>query len=203
MLPLASARRTLPVIDTTFVVKLEESKSAEPDQSYQAEAEPLPVTTIIPIESVPMTTVTPMDSMPTPEAENTPSYSQPKPPPRLYFSPTLLLDDDDEAEPIQAVLSTVDQNQTSKRRVSLASSSPPPHHLVNIKPKMAPRRFGQTFLLDNVKTEEVDESQDAENIRPEISDEIPFLFHADPTLLMEKPSADESHPDQLDVVELQ
>jgi hypothetical protein len=47
-----------------------------------------------------------------------------------------------------------------------------------------PRRFGQTFLLDNIKTEEINKSQDAENIRPEISDEIPFI----PSLLKQNQS---------------
>lgn len=120
MLPLTSARRTLTVIDTTFVVKHEQSQATEPDESYQAEVEvqpaaPSPATNIIPIQSAPMTTVTPLESVPTPEAETTSSYSQPKPPARLYFSPTLLLDDD-ETGPIQPVLSTVDQNKTSTKR---------------------------------------------------------------------------------------
>ncbi|UJR23177.1 hypothetical protein I4U23_026196 [Adineta vaga] len=193
ILPLTSARRTLPVVDTTFVVKLEESKSTEPNQSYQAESETepepepesVPITTIIPIESVAMTTVTPIESVPTTEIETTQSYSQPKLPARLYFSPTLLLDDGD-SEPIQPVLSTVDQNQT-----------------INIKPKIIPRRFGQTFLLDNVKTEEIDESQDAENIRPKISDEIPFLIHPDPTMLMEKQTLDELNHSELELVDVQ
>jgi hypothetical protein len=47
-----------------------------------------------------------------------------------------------------------------------------------------PRRFGQTFLLDNIKTEEINKSQDAENIRPKISDEIPFI----PSLLKQNQS---------------
>jgi hypothetical protein len=117
MIPLTSARRTLPVIDTTFVVKLEESKSTEPNKSYQVEVVPiesLPGTEVTLIESLPTTTVTPIESLPTGEA--TPSYSQPKPPARLYFSPTLLLDDE-EPEPIQTVLSTVDQNQTSNSKI--------------------------------------------------------------------------------------
>jgi hypothetical protein len=111
---LTSARRTLPVIDTTFVVKLEESNNTEPNKSYQVE--------IAPIESIPTTEVeatpsysqpkAPIESIPTTEVEATPSYSQPKPPARLYFSPTLL-QDDEEPELIPPVLSTIDQNQTS------------------------------------------------------------------------------------------
>ncbi|CAF1295782.1 unnamed protein product [Adineta ricciae] len=188
MPPLNSARRTLPVVDTTFVVKLEDSKSTESNQSHQVEMEqpePLPVTTIIPIESVAMTTVTPIESISTAEVEASPSYSQPKPPARLYFSPTLLLDDGD-SEPVQPVLSTIDQNQS-----------------INIKPKIATRRFGQTFLLDNVKTEEIDKSQDTENIRPNISDEIPFLIHSDPTLLPEKQTLNESDHPQLEIADIQ
>ncbi len=95
IIPLTSARRTLPVIDTTFVVKLEESRNTESNKSQQVE-------------------VAPIESLPTTEVETTPSYSQPKPPARLYFSPTLL-QDDDEPEIIQTVLSTIDQNQTSKK----------------------------------------------------------------------------------------
>ena len=94
MLPLASARRTLPVVDTTFVVKLEDSRNTEANPSPQVE--------VIPIES-----------LPTVETETTSSYSQPKLPARLYFSPTLL-QDDEEPELIPPVLSTIDQNQTSK-----------------------------------------------------------------------------------------
>jgi len=96
IIPLTSARRTLPVIDTTFVVKLEESRNTEPNKSYQVE-------------------VPSIESLPTTEVEATPSYSQPKPPARLYFSPTLL-QDDDEPELIQPVLSTIDQNQISNKK---------------------------------------------------------------------------------------
>ncbi len=143
MIPLTSARRTLPVIDTTFVVKLEESKNT----SYQTETVPresLPTadvevskntsyqTEAAPRESLPtadveqskntepnksyQTEVIPIESLPTADIE-APSYSQPKPPARLYFSPTLLLDDDEpDLEPIQSVLSTIDQNQSSNRK---------------------------------------------------------------------------------------
>ncbi|CAF1438955.1 unnamed protein product [Adineta steineri] len=184
--PLNSARRTLHVIDTTFVVKLEESKSIEPDQleippiassSPSIVTNPIqlvPTTTSIPNEPLSVTTVTPNETLPTPEVDTTPSYSQPKPPARLYFSPTLLLDDV-ESEPIQPVLSTIDQNQTR-----------------NEKPKLTSRRFGQTFLLDNIKSEKIDESQDTENLRPKVSDDIPLITHSDPTLLMEKQSLDKS-----------
>jgi hypothetical protein len=97
IIPLASARRTLHVIDTTFVVKLEESRNTEASQSPQVE--------VVPIESLPTAA----------EVEATPSYSQPKLPARLYFSPTLL-QDDDEPELIPPVLSTIDQNQTSRKK---------------------------------------------------------------------------------------
>jgi hypothetical protein len=60
-----------------------------------------------------------------------------------------------------------------------------------------PRRFGQTYLLDNIKTEEINKTQDTENLRPKISAEIPFLFHPDPTLLMEKQTLDESHHSEI------
>ena len=57
------------------------------------------------------------------------------------------------------------------------------------KSKTIPRRFGQTFLLDNIKTEGINESQDIENVRPKISPEIPFMINPDPdpSLLTEKP----------------
>jgi len=166
---LTSARRTLQVIDTTFVVKLEESNNISANKSYQV--------AVAPIESLPTTEVeaTPLESLPTTGVEATPSYSQPKPPARLYFSPTLLQDDED-PEPIQIVLSTIDQNQTN-----------------NEKSRIISRRFGQTFLLDNIKTEEINKSQDIENIRPKISDEIPFIINPNPSLLAEKQSLDESH----------
>ena len=95
IIPLTSARRTLPVVDTTFVVKLEETKTTEANQSNPVE-------------------VAPIESLPTLEAEATSSYSQPKPPARLYFSPTLL-QDDDEPELIPPVLSTIDQNRSSMK----------------------------------------------------------------------------------------
>ena len=61
------------------------------------------------------------------------------------------------------------------------------------KSKAIPRRFGQTFLLDNVKNEELNESEDTENFRPKISNEIPFMIQCDPTLLPENELPDESH----------
>lgn len=196
MQPLTSVRRTLQVIDTTFVVKYEESRnSQQTNKSYQVEVPPIeslptteaevqPIqslptveTEVRPIKSLPTTEteVPPIQSIPISEVETIPSYSQPKPPARLYFSPTLLQDDDDEAEEseiIQPILSTVDQNQTNK---------------------LNPRRFGQTFLLDNVKSEHINKTQDIENIRPDISDEIPFMIHCDPTILPEKETLNESH----------
>jgi len=247
IIPLASVRRTLPVIDTTFVVKLEDSQNTEPNKSYQVDVAPvktipttevastpiesmlttevaatpiesmpttevastpiesMPTTQVAatpiesipttqvegtpiesipttqvegtPIESIPITQVeaTPIESIPTTEVEATPSYSQPKLPARLYFSPTLL-QDDEEPEIIQPVLSTIDQNKTNIE-----------------KRKMISRQFGQTYLLDNIKNEEINRTQDIENLRPKISDEIPFLIHCDPTLLMEKQSLYESH----------
>ncbi|CAF3772410.1 unnamed protein product [Rotaria sordida] len=166
ILPLTSARRTLPVIDTTFVVKVEESKTSESNElnhneilsheSYHDE--------VIPIESIPITNV-----------EITPSYSQPKPPARLYFSPTLL-QDHEESEPIQNVLSNIDQNQTNIE-----------------KPKVVSRRFGQTFLLDNIKIEDNNKNEDRENLRPKISDEIPMIILSNPSILIQKQSLDESH----------
>ena len=77
IIPITSARRTLPVVDTTFVVKHEESRNTEPNKSYHTEE------------------VVPIESLPTAEVETTASYSQPKPPARLYFSPTLLQDDEE------------------------------------------------------------------------------------------------------------
>ncbi len=56
------------------------------------------------------------------------------------------------------------------------------------KPKIISHRFGQTFLLDNIKNEELNQSEDTENLRPKISDEIPFMIHCDPTLLPENES---------------
>ena len=91
---MASARRVLPVIDTAFAIKLEESKTIEPNKASQVD-------------------VTSMESFPTTDVETIPSYSSPKLPARLYFSPTLL-QDNEEPEPIQTVLSTIDQNQTSR-----------------------------------------------------------------------------------------
>ncbi|CAF1569453.1 unnamed protein product [Rotaria magnacalcarata] len=139
IIPLMSARRTLQVIDTTFVVKSEQSTMTEPNDSYHDE-------------------VVPIESMPTNDIEMAPSYSQPKPPAHLYFSPTFL-QDNEELELLQPVLSTIDQNQTNIE-----------------KPKNIPRRFGQTFLLDNMNTEEVEESEDQENLRPKISEEIPMII---------------------------
>jgi hypothetical protein len=106
IVPLTSARRTLPVIDTTFVVKLEESKNTT--------ANPSPHVEIIPIEYLPTAEVIPIESLPIAEVETIPSDSQPKPPARLYFSPTLL-QDDDEPELLPPVLSAVDQNRTRKK----------------------------------------------------------------------------------------
>lgn len=131
--PLASARRTLPVIDTTFVIKAEESRATESNGTYHEEvasmdAVPTTDVEVLPIESVPTTNgkvlpmksvptdnveVLPMEYVPTTDSEIMPSYSQPKPPAKLYFSPTLL-HDGEEPEIIQPVLSTIDQNQISK-----------------------------------------------------------------------------------------
>lgn len=104
MIPLTSARRTLPVVDTTFVVKLEETRTTEANQSNPTE-------------------VAPIESIPTMEVEATSSYSQPKPPARLYFSPTLL-QDDDEPELLPPVLSTIDQNRSSMKIRSNLTFSP-------------------------------------------------------------------------------
>ena len=158
MIPLTSVRRTLPVVDTTFVVKLEETKTSEVNQSSRTE-------------------VPPVESLPTMEVDATPSYSQPKLPARLYFSPTLLHDDDDEPELIQPVLSTIDQNRSSMKD----------------KSRTIPRRFGQTFLLDEVKNEELNESEETENLRPKISVEMPFMIQCDPTILPENEILNESH----------
>ena len=139
IIPLTSARRTLPVIDTTFVVKLEESKNtslqtetipreslptADVEQSkntsYQTETVPRESLLTANVEESKnksyQTEVIPIESLPTAEIE-APSYSQPKPPARLYFSPTLLLDDEEpDLEPIKSVLSNIDQNQSSNRK---------------------------------------------------------------------------------------
>jgi hypothetical protein len=58
---------------------------------------------------------------------------------------------------------------------------------------MNSRRFGQTFLLNNIKHEELNESEDSENLRPKISDEIPFMIYCDPTVLPENEDLNESH----------
>ncbi len=214
IIPLASARRTLPVIDTTFVVKLEESKNTTANSSPQVEVVPieslptaevvpiesLPAAEVVPIESLPAAEVVPIESLPTAEVETTPSYSQPKLPARLYFSPTLL-QDDDEPELIPSVLSTIDQNQTSRNKTNFSHSSNFFPFLDNEKPRINPRRFGQTFLLDNIKHEELNESEDTENLRPKISDEIPFMIHCDPTVLPENEVLNESH--HLEIIEHQ
>ncbi|CAF3903403.1 unnamed protein product [Rotaria sp. Silwood2] len=186
ILPLTSARRTLRVIDTTFVIKIEESKTIESNESLHDEVVTLEShhDDILPNEShhdevVPNESyhdeVMPIESIPTTNVEITPSYSQPKPPARLYFSPTLL-QDHEESEPIQTVLSNIDQNQTNIE-----------------KPKLVSRRFGQTFLLDNVKTEDISKDEDRENLRPRISDEIPMIIPSNPSIIMQKQCLDESH----------
>ncbi|CAF2876353.1 unnamed protein product [Rotaria sp. Silwood2] len=186
ILPLTSARRTLRVIDTTFVIKIEESKTIESNESLHDEVVTLEShhDDILPNEShhdevVPNESyhdeVMPIESIPTINVEITPSYSQPKPPARLYFSPTLL-QDHEESEPIQTVLSNIDQNQTNIE-----------------KPKLVSRRFGQTFLLDNVKTEDISKDEDRENLRPRISDEIPMIIPSNPSIIMQKQCLDESH----------
>lgn len=109
MVPVPSARRTMTINDTTFVVKLEETRTMDTNETQQSEVVPTPVENVAPIRS-----------MPTAEVDITPSYSQPKPPARLYFSPTLLHDDDENInEPIQPILSTIDQNQSSQFLVFL------------------------------------------------------------------------------------
>jgi len=160
LLPVQSTRRTTTINDTTFVVKLEETPTTDSNRSQG---------------------IAPIVSVPTAEVDITPSYSEPKLPARLYFSPTLLQDDDENInEPIQPVLSTIDQNQSGSYS-----------HLE--KSRQASRRLGRTFLLDGLKNEEIDKTQDAENIRPKISDEIPFMIQCDPTILPEN----ETHHSQL------
>lgn len=61
------------------------------------------------------------------------------------------------------------------------------------KSKTMPRRFGQTFLLNDVKNEELNESEDTENLRPKISVEMPFMIQCDPTVLPENDISNESH----------
>jgi hypothetical protein len=79
--------------------------------------ESVPTIDDVPMESVPTTDVVPIESVPTAEVETTTSYSQPKLPARLYFSPTLLQDDEEsDLELIQPVLSTINQNQMSNKK---------------------------------------------------------------------------------------
>ncbi|CAF3473467.1 unnamed protein product [Rotaria sp. Silwood1] len=189
MLALTSARRTLQVIDTTFVVKVEESNIIEINESHDYEVLPNEShhDEVVKNESHHDDIVTneshhdeviPIESVPTTDVEITPSYSQPKPPAQLYFSPTLL-QDHDEPEPIQTVLSNIDQNQTNFE-----------------KPKLVPRRFGQTFLLDNIKTEEISTNEDRENFRPKISDEIPMIIPSNPSILTQKESSHVENSEQ-------
>ena len=44
-----------------------------------------------------------------------------------------------------------------------------------------------------MKHEQLNESEDAENLRPNISDEIPFMIQCDPTVLPENDLVDQSH----------
>jgi hypothetical protein len=71
------------------------------------------------------------------------------------------------------------------------------YHIDIEKPRIIARQFGQTYLLDNIKAEEINKSQDTENIRPKISDEIPFMITCDPTMLMEKETLYESHHSEI------
>ncbi|CAF3614172.1 unnamed protein product [Rotaria socialis] len=166
IIPLMSARRTLPVIDTTFVVKIEQSTMTEPNDLYHDE--------VAPNDSY-HDEVVPIESIPTNDVEMAPSYSQPKPPAHLYFSPTFL-QDNEELELLQPVLSTIDQNQTNIE-----------------KPKNILRRFGQTFLLDNMRTEEVEESEDQENLRPKISEEIPMIIVSKQPIPIQQQPMEESY----------
>ena len=59
------------------------------------------------------------------------------------------------------------------------------------KHKIVPRQFGQTFLLDNVKTQEINQNQNRENLRPKISDQISWMINSDSPLSIFKPSLDE------------
>lgn len=53
-------------------------------------------------------------SIPPIQNEASPIYSHPNPPARLYFTPTIL--QDEPTEPIKHVLTSIDQNQTSKHQ---------------------------------------------------------------------------------------
>jgi hypothetical protein len=148
--------KSLHPVDTTYVVKLEDTTNIEMNESS-------PIA-IIPIAIIPSDHSSHISSR---EIEQSPMYSQPNLPARLYFSPTIL--HDEESESMKNILSPLDQNQTSQNKQYNNSEL--------TKPKVIIPRFGQTFLLDNIKTDENNETC----VRPKIIDQIPFMIDSIPS----------------------
>ncbi|CAF0724966.1 unnamed protein product [Rotaria sp. Silwood1] len=162
ILPLSTVRQPLEFVDTTFVIKPEETMIGgeiqhdeyydEPNGSYRAPNQ----------QYHSYLAVTQPDTLLI--------DSQPNIPPRLCFTPTILYDatvshEDDVNEQssslthkknkttINTIFSSIDQNQTNIKKVIENT-----HH------------FGQTFLLDIIKTEQISDDHNRYK-RPTISDD--------------------------------
>lgn len=109
-----------------------------------------------------------------PDQETSPVDSQPHIPARLCFSPTILQEatlvseeNDANDERFKTIVVPIGQNRLRTNDMQ--------------KPLDDVCRFGQTFLLDNVKTERIDEEQTI-YIRPQIpDDDVLIINHIKPT----------------------
>jgi len=163
VIPQIESRQLLPPTDTTYFVKLEETVTQNETNHSSCQMAAIPSQSSA--------------SLSRSQAAASPVFSQPNPPARLYFSPTLLqeegedqvdLEDEEEIEvpapPVTNLLSPIDQNQS-------------------IKPKVALHRLGQTFVLNHLKSEENRQNRRSESneqfARPTISDDVPILIETE------------------------
>jgi hypothetical protein len=166
IIPLSTTRQPLEIVDTTFVIKPEETMiDEEPNGTYRACHQHY------------------HSHLRVPQPETSLLDSQPNIPARLCFSPSILQDEtitpdenineqlssSDNEERFKTIFLPIDQNRTSKKMI--VSFQDDFSFDVDIrKPIEDARRFGQTFLLDIVKTEQINNDQN-DYIRPAIPDD--------------------------------
>ncbi|CAF1148711.1 unnamed protein product [Adineta ricciae] len=173
IIPLSTTRQPLQIVDTTFVVKPEETMfegemqhdDDEPNGTYRAGNQNF------------------CSHLYVNQPETLLIDSQPNIPTRLCFSPTMLqeatqLPEDDVHEQSLSQSSNYSDSESHRGRVKTLLL-PIDQNRTHVKQYIEDtRRVGQTFLLDVVKTEQQFDHIQREYIRPTISDDDVMIINA-------------------------
>lgn len=198
LIPLSTSRQPLKIVDTTFVIKPEETvikghiqsdEDADDDDDDEEDDEPNGTYRAThPYFHAQLLVA---------QAPRILIDSHPNIPARLCFSPTMIQDvselpgnDSHESTSpsayeheqqsrgmVKTLLLQIDQNRTRMHERRVMNCAIPSLTLADVKHFIDDnRRFGQTFLLDVVKTEQIPNGKRTEYIRPMIPDDDVVLL---------------------------